>query len=277
MHTITSAYPRKKSLQASGFTLIEVMITVTLLALIMAVAWGSFLTMERSQTYTQNINDRMHAAEQAMNRMVRELSMAFMTAHGLPPSELAITAATVTTTTDPNVPPPVQATPGGALDTWAGDDPAKVVYRTGFYGERDRVDFTCLCNVRMVRDEKTSDQAEVSYYLKNIRRRDGTYVEALMRRLDAPIDDDPRKGGFVMPILEDVKKFEIEYWDDAKAATSVGDDAWVSSWDTESSDTQLRLPSRVRIRLEIPHPNNPGQTLTFTTQAEIHLTQIIDF
>lgn len=272
--------PRLASRRRAGFTLIEIMITITLLAMLMGMAWGSYMSTERSQTYTKNINDRMHAAEQAMNRMVRELSMSFMTTHGLPQSELQPASGFSTdpnnpnNTTDPTV---VAATTPSTDITALTNDPTKVVYRTGFYGDSDRIDFTCLCNVRMVRDEKTGDQAEISYFLKSVRRRDGSYVKSLVRRLDAPIDDKPRAGGFVMPLLEDVKSFKVEYWDDAKSDLSSGDDAWVSSWDTETSETRLRLPSRVRISLEIPHPNNANETITLSTQAEIHLTQAIDF
>jgi len=220
------------------------MIAVSILALLMAVAWGSYLTASRSQIRVQSRNERLHAVEQTMNRMVRELSMAFLTTHGQLVDDQ------------------------GAIE---------IRYKTGFFGENDRIDFTTLAHVRMFRDDKVGDQAEISYYVKNVETRDGRNVRALVRREDAPIDDEPQKGGTIMTLLEDVKSVEFEFWDDEKADTAAGSDAWVTDWDSESSDQTLRIPSRVRIKIEIPHPNVPRETITFTTQAEIRLITPIDF
>lgn len=225
----------------SGFTLIEVLMTVSILALMMAVAWGTYSSATTHQAKMRQINERLHGVEQAMNRMVREFSMAFITPHGQEDTQLEIR------------------------------------YKTGFYGEDDRVDFTSLAHVRMFRDDKVGDQSELSYYVDTIENDAGEDVKALVRREDAPIDDDPQEGGTIIPLLEDVKEFKLEYWDDAKAEVAAGADGWRDDWDTETGDTANRLPTRVRITIEVDNPTGGPGTRTFVTQAEIHLHKPLDF
>lgn len=224
-----------------GFTMIEVMLSVAVLSLLMAIAWGSYQTTAMTQQRVTDINARLHGAEQAMNRMVRELSMAFMTSHGQEETQ------------------------------------SEIRYKTGFYGKDDRVDFTSLGHVRMFRDDKVGDQAEISYYVKRVTNDDGETVDALVRREDAPIDDDFQGGGIVMTLLEGVKRFELEYWDDDKADVAAGADGWVSDWDSEKSEFEGRLPSRVRITVVIEDPTDPRRDMILTTQAEIHMTKSLDF
>lgn len=220
--------------------MIEIILSISILALIMAVAWGSYSSATTNQQRMQDINGRLHGVEQAMNRMVRELSMAFITSHGSEETQVEIR------------------------------------YKTGFYGEDDRIDFTSMGYRRMFRDDKVGDQSEISYYIKRVRNDSGDLVPSLVRREDAPIDDDPQRGGTIMTLLEDVESFELQYWDDSKADVSVGSDGWVDEWDSESGEQEKRLPSRVKITIEIPNPRGRGKS-TFTTQAEIHMVESIDF
>ncbi len=224
-----------------GFTLLEVMLAVSILALIMAVAWGTYATATTQQRRMQDINVRLHGVQQAMVRMVRELSMAFVTPHGQEESQLDIR------------------------------------YRTGFVGKSNRVDFTSLAHMRMFRDDKVGDQSEISYFVAQMRNDEGDMVRSLVRREQAPIDDDFQKGGTVITLLEGVESFSLSYWDDAKADVSVGSDGWIDDWDTEKSDFEWRLPSRVRIEIEIADPMGGRGKMKFSTQAEIHLTEALDF
>lgn len=234
-------HPKKNAWARSGFTLIELMVSITVLVTIMAVAWGSYSTVLSRQEQAQQETDRIHAVEQTMRRMIRELSMSFVTPH----------------------------------DEDAEGQMFEVRYRTVFQGERDEIHFTTLSHQRMFRDDKVGDQAEVSYRVASVTNLEGRSVRAIIRRMDAPIDEQPDEGGVEMVMLEDIKSFELEYWDDEKAASAAGSDAWVNDWDYTKTDYLNRLPSRIRVKLEIEHPNDPTRTLTFSTQAEIHLTKPI--
>lgn len=230
-----------KKIFRTGMTLIEVMITVSLLAVVMALAWGSYSIAVSHQQRVQDINERLHGVEQAVNRIVRDMSTAFMTKHGYDESQ------------------------------------AEVRYKTGFLGERDRVDFTSMGYVRMFRNEKVGDQSEISYYIKDMRNDDGDLETYLVRREQAPINDDFTRGGTILPLLEHVISFRLQYWDDEKADVSVGSDGWVDTWDTEHTDYKDRLPSRVKIEIEIEDPLGTDTPMLVSTQAQIHLTKALDF
>ena len=225
----------------SGMTLIEVMIAVALLVGVMGISWYSYYSVTESHQRMQEINERLHGAEQAVNRIVRDMSTAFMTKHGL------------------------------------DDTQTEVRYQTGFLGKDDRVDFTSMGYVRMFRNEKVGDQSEISYYTRKMRNDDGDLVNYLVRREQAPINDDFTKGGTILPLLDHVISFRLEYWDDARADMSFGSDGWIDMWDTEDSEYENRLPSRVRIEIEIEDPYGSDKPMLISTQAQIHLTDALDF
>ena len=110
-----------------------------------------------------------------------------------------------------------------------------------------------------------------------MRNEDGELVDYLVRREQAPINDDFEKGGTILPLLEGVLSFKLEYWDDTKADVSVGSDGWVESWDTEHSDYKGRLPSRVKIEIMIDDPLGGDEPMLISTQAQIHLTTALEF
>ena len=222
-------------------TLIEVMLAVAILTMVMSVSWYSYSSIADSHQRMQEINERLHGAEQAANRIVRDMSTAFITKHGQDESQ------------------------------------TEVRYQTGFLGEHNRVDFTSMGYVRMFRNEKVGDQSEISYYTRKMRNDDGDFDTFLVRREQAPINDDFTKGGTILPLLDHVISFNLEYWDDSKAEMAVGNDGWVDSWDTENSDYTDRLPSRVKIEIEIEDPYGSDRPMLISTQAQIHLTQALDF
>ncbi len=233
--------PSKSKAIRSGMTLIEIMLVVGLLAGVMAVGWGSFAIAVDNQQRMQEINERLHGVEQAVNRIVRDMSTAFITKHG------------------------------------DDDSQTEIRYQTGFLGDEERVDFTSMGYVRMFRDEKVGDQSEISYFVKDMRNEDGDFETYLVRREQAPINDDFTKGGTILPLLDHVLSFRLQYWDDNKADMAVGSDGWVDSWDTEHSDYEGRLPSRVKIEIEIEDPLGSDEPMLITTQAQIHLTTALDF
>ena len=224
----------------SGMTLIEVMIAVALLTLVMAAGWGSYSIAVDGQQRIQEVNERLHGVEQAVNRIVRDMSTAFMIKNN-------------------------------------DDTQTEIRYQTGFLGEHDRVDFTGMGYVRVFRDEKVGDQSEISYYIRDMRNENGDLETYLVRREQAPINDDFTRGGTILPLLDHVKSFHLEYWDDEKADIAFGDDGWVDSWDSEHADYKDRLPSRVKIEIEIDDPLGSNTPMLISTQAQIHLTQALDF
>lgn len=162
----------------AGLTLVEVMVAVTILALVATVVFGGFNQTMLNKGRIEAQADRTHIIRVAMERMVREISMAYVTTH-LNPS------------------------------------PQLVTVRTAFIGRRageaDRLDFTSFSHRRLYRDAHESDQNEISYFVT--RHPDDFDRKVLARREQRRVDDDPQTGGSVQILVEDVRDFKLSYLD----------------------------------------------------------------
>ena len=161
-----------------GVTLIEAMVAIMILSIVSALIWGAYDQTLRNKTRVEASVDRNHAIYAALDRMQRELSMAFVSVH-------------------------------------INDSPAMQASRTCFIardrGERDRIDFTSFSHQRLITDAHESDQNELSYFVTN--DPNGGRNKVLARREQNRIDDKPQEGGRVAIILEDVIGLELEYLD----------------------------------------------------------------
>lgn len=217
-----------------AFTLVEVMIAITLLLIVGTAVLRTMTLTFGTKTKMSNLNDRFHEGRQVTQRIAKELRMAYLRS---------------------DLPDPFQE-----------EQPSVV---TRFKGEEDEIFFATTAHLRMQAGARESDQAEVSYFLKRGDRDNDYEGRTLYRRESRRVDDDPERGGAIWPVVEGVKEFRLEYWDDAK---EIGDDAWESSWD---SDDNKLLPARVRITLELEQTGG-GRTIRFQTQAAPKIRRPID-
>jgi general secretion pathway protein J len=161
----------------AGLTLIEVMVAMTMFAAVGALVYGGFSQTSRAKKQLEGQLDRYHEIRVTLERMARELSMAYVSVHQNPSASLQTMRTIV-----------------------LGKD-------SGF---GDRIDFTSFSHQRMFRDAKESDQNEISYFLTEAPDGEG---KVIARREQARIDDRPEEGGRVEVMLEDVLEFNIEYLD----------------------------------------------------------------
>lgn len=211
-----------------GFTLIEVLIALGILVTVAAILMRSMQLTYETKARVGAINDRYHEGRQVMQRVAREIRMAFLRADI--PEELR------------------------------EEDPT---FHTQFKGEDDELYFATTAHLRLQANARESDQAEVHYFLKSGGVSDSPYRgKVLYRRESHRIDDKPDRGGATWPMVEGVKELKLEYWDDKK---EIADDAWKRSWDTDGEDPGL-LPSRVRITLVLDMGEDRPE-LRFVTQA----------
>ncbi len=161
-----------------GFTLIEAMVSIMILAIVATLLWQGFVQTSRNKKMVEDEADRYHEIESALDRMQRELSMAFMSAQ-------------------------------------QNDNPSLQVVHTGFIGRDrgrgDRVDFTSFSHQRLFRDAHESDQNEISYFVT--RDPDDSTIRVLARREQNRIDDDPQKDGRIQILVGNIENFELEYYD----------------------------------------------------------------
>ncbi len=217
-----------------GITLIEVMVAVTILAMVTLMVWSGFSQTARTKQDLSAALDRSHAIHNAMERMAREISMAYVSAQRNP---------------DPNL---------QVMNTaFVGSD----------HGDRDRLDFNSFSHRPLYRDAHESDQNELSYFLaRNPREEESGYV--LARRQQNRPDETPGRGGEVQILLEGVEELQFEYLDPVSMEWL---ETWDSDPNTATAQRN-RLPAQVKIILAVVDPENPDETITYATRTDIQLT-----
>ncbi len=218
----------RRSQSTAGITLIEALLAIAILSIVSALVWGGFAQTTRNKKRVEEDLDRYHVVHAALERIQRELSMAYVSAQ-VNPSPALVTSQTIFASTDRS---------GG-----------------------DRIDFTSFSHQRLLRDAHESDQNELSYFVA--RHPEDSSRKVLARREQNRIDDNPRRGGRIEILIEDVVDFQLEFLDPLSGE-------WVDSWDTSQAAGQPnRLPAQVKIFLTVPDLRNPGQTRTFGTRARL--------
>lgn len=159
-----------------GLTLIEVLVAVAVLALTFTLAFGVMMTTIETQNESLDVQQRYQGGRIALERLSRELSMAFVSLH-------------------------------------QAEDKRTI---TLFRGERDEIVFDTAAHEPLQRNVHQSDQLELAYYVKPMTLEDGTRVDALVRRVKFHIDDRPGDEGREEVLVEGVRKLEFEYFNEVQ-------------------------------------------------------------
>jgi general secretion pathway protein J len=166
-------------------TLIEVMVSVAVLTMIAVLVHGVIDSLSRGKKAEAMRAERVHAGREALQRIVRDLSSAYLSMH-------------------------------------VNANPVLMTSRTAFVGKNsapfDRLDFTAFAHLRTDRDAHESDQAEVGYFAR--KDPEASDKMDLVRREQTPIDIEPTKGGLVDVIAEDIESFDVRYLDPKTAMWS---------------------------------------------------------
>lgn len=162
---------------ARGFTLVEIMVAVSITAVMGAMLVGAFQRAYRARELTEQQEDRHAGARVALTRMARETSMAFLSEH---------------------------------YDHRRFRE-RPTVFRGRDGGDRDSLLLTTMSHQRLTRDARESDQSVVEFALDA--DPDFPGEEALWRREKVRIDDDPEHGGTRAVLCQHVTSFDVSYWD----------------------------------------------------------------
>jgi general secretion pathway protein J len=160
-----------------GFSLIEVLIAVAVLGLIGGLTWKAFDGAAELKGRVERAQDRDQTVRGALNRIAREVSMAYLSEHY---------------------------------------DKKRFRQRPTLFklrdGRRDAdLTFTSFAHERLALDAKESDQAVFEYSLAPDPR-DGSRRN-LFRRVNPIIDEETDRGGEKAELAEDVVAFSVEAWD----------------------------------------------------------------
>jgi general secretion pathway protein J len=218
-------------------TLLEILVSIGILAMVSTLIYGAFDGMQRTRAGIGRIDERYHQGRQAIARMSRELQSAFLSFQQ--PQLLQASVRTF---------------------WFLGTDG----------GQSDRIDFTSFSHRRLMRNTHESDQNELSYFLG----RDPEHTEKydLLRREQKEVDLDPTKGGAVSVLCEDVTQFDVQY---LEPLTDTWLDAWDSSQMT-SQYTYQRMPFQVRIRLTLRGGEN-DQPIKLMTKVQLAMQAPLHF
>jgi general secretion pathway protein J len=226
---------RARARSQRGMTLLEVLVSLGVLAMISLLIYGAFDSLSRGRKGEALRVDRARQGRDAMDRITHEMQGAFLSMHN--PQNLSL-----------------------------------VTRQTAFIATNsstfDRIDFATFAHRRVEREAKESDQAEVGYFV--VRDPDHDEKMDLVRREQAPPDYEPKKGGVVNILAEDVELFDIRFLDPLSSQ-------WVESWDTTQLTGQLnRLPLEVKVTLVLkPVKNSPP--FRFVTKFVLPMQQPLSF
>ncbi len=247
----------------AGFTLIEVLLSITILATLSALAARSISQAVASKAKLQSQIDDVSKMRDALRLMERDINLAFH--HKDDELELLtllnkknvplVKAGTIPTPTNP--PPPREA---------ERKDPS-----TNFMGAEDQMSFVTMNNARMMKDSRQADFMEVGYALKSCHSASGKQSSnCLWRRSSPVVDDDVTTGGDEVVLLENVTEFSLKY-------IGIGKQDWVSSWKSDKGGdavTKNSFPKAVQISLTVQKPaadnGAPGKKYSMQIVASIH-------
>lgn len=188
-------------------TLLEILVSMAILAMMSLLIYGAFDSMSRGIKGEEVRSERGREGRDALLRISRELSSAFLSMHN--PQNIAL-----------------------------------ITRNVAFIGQHtapfDRVDFVAFAHRRIVKDARESDQCEVGYSAAQDPEKKGEKMD-LVRREQTPVDQDPIRGGVVNVLAENIELFSLKYLD---ANSGMWTDTWDS---TLVNAQYNRLPLEVKI------------------------------
>jgi len=162
----------------AGFTLIEVLIALAILAFMMTIAWSTTSSSAQAKKHFEALENRNNEIRMAQARMVQDLSSAYISSN---------------------------------------EDQTQQEKRTLFLGKShgsvDELRFSSLGHRSLWAEANESEQTLIAYYSASDRE-DGSKTN-LLRRESRRLSNEPwkREPAEVDVLLRDVEKVEFEYYD----------------------------------------------------------------
>lgn len=197
-----------------GFTLLEVLLAVSILSMIGMLIFGSFDGLSRSKKSISQANQRYHQGRTALSRLSRELQSAYQSLHASP-------------------------------RTLGSERVTGLLGKDG--NPADRLHFTSMAHLVTVQSAHESDQAELGYF--GASDPDVSGKTDLVRRESTLIDDKLDRGGVTQVVAEDIESFELKYLDPVSREWK---DSWDST-QTTAEGGRLPLQVLVKLVLNGAH------------------------
>jgi general secretion pathway protein J len=221
-----------------GFTLIEVMIAVGVLALMMVIAWGTVVQTMRANKHFGAVEDRYREARNALAKMVADIQTAYISGN---------------------------------------EDRTQQEPRTFFIGDASgdigSLRFSSFAHTRLYADANESDQTIVAYFSgpDPFVRGQTDVMRRETRRMPNPQQGEKwdSVAGETDILFAAASKLKITYFDNR-------DQSWKESWSSQGADGGAnRTPDRVKISLSFV--DEEGKEITLTTQAKVYMQEMLQF
>jgi general secretion pathway protein J len=196
----------------SGLTLVELMLSLGLLALMMFLAWSTTKGTVQIKKGLEQTQVRNHEVRVAMSRMVRDLSAAYLSNNE---------------------------------NTNATNEQRRTLFVGKSSGTVDELRFSTLAHEPLWANANESEQTSIQYMAESDPEKSGQ--TNLVRREQRRLSDENFKSELAEydVLLHNVERVKLEYWD-------WQDKDWQERWDSTAADGERnRLPTRVRITIEL--------------------------
>jgi general secretion pathway protein J len=220
-----------------GFTMVELMISITVLALMMILAWRVIGGTVATRQNLQERQEREHEIRVATSVMARDLSAAYVSANE-----------------DQNM-----------------TERRTLFVGKGGGGDVDDLRFSSLAHRVLWADANESEQTVITY-LAESDPDDSSLTNLVRREQRRPSNEPSRQEPSELDLLvRDIRKVSFEYYDWKNKE-------WKDTWDSTKQDAERgRLPSRVRITIELDNPSGTGDPVKYITQVRPMLQEELRF
>ncbi len=227
---------------AAGFTLIEVMVATVLMGMMGLLLMMSINSSIRAKDSVEHISQRFHEVRQAMSRMSREISMAYLSKHM-------------------NI--------------------NETAYVTQFKGEKDKVFFSAFGHVVRQKDAKESDQQVLGFYLATDKNGQQSLMRRIYPHLNLDVTKDGR-AQILCPNVSKLEfkyfdsrfeKWQESWSSDPAAMVILGQNSGSLQKDAKKGEEAdntpkpWQLPGFVKISMTVDMGD--GNTVTWLSETEI--------
>jgi len=160
----------------NGFTLIEILIAISIISIIIGALYGAYISNVKGIQITQQNSHIYQTARAVLDCMRRDLECAYLGSRASKKSALGMISE----------------------DREIEDNPA------------DRIDFTALTHIYSKQDNLATDLCEIGYFLK---KDPDTNLFILYRRDSGIVDSELRHGGRIDELAYMVKGLDLEFID----------------------------------------------------------------
>lgn len=138
-------------------------------------------------------------------------------------------------------------------------------YQTVFVGkdggDEDSLWFASLSHRRRHVGAREGDQAEITLWVESGPKSKG---QVLLHREAGRVDNEPDKDGVILPMITNIKRFNLRYLDGET-------NEWTEEWDSTGVDQPNRLPRAVEVLVVVEHEHPE----TKEEQSSTYLNTII--